>query len=73
MQSAAQSVTHGSCHGVVAGLDALDPALAGLASLQVLGCDEETMAAYDGAARFGIHLDDLCDVPDIHNVKVGGA
>ena len=42
----------------------LDAALASIASLQVLGCDADTLAAYDGADRFGIHLDDLCDVPD---------
>lgn len=41
-----------------------------LTSLQVLGCDEGTLAAYYGIERFGIHLDDLADMDDTVKVQV---
>jgi hypothetical protein len=59
---------HAACFGAAAA-EQLDPALACIASLQLLGCDADTLGAYEGAARFGIHLDDLCDVPDPSDVQ----
>ena len=41
-----------------------------LTSLQVLGCDEDTLVAYYGVERFGIHLDDLADMGDTSSLQV---
>lgn len=44
--------------------------LGNLTSLQVLGCDEDTLVAYYGVERFGIQLDDLANMGDTSSLQV---